>query len=249
MINIKKILLSIMNIINIPISLLLITGLIWFILPNIQFTNIGQIILNEISNTTIFYITLGSGILWLTFFILSKVFSSSLSSKFKNFFIHLNTWVIALWAITLCVFTFVSTEIQIKEFELTNTRKIGIGVTFVLLFICFIVASKLGKVVNRRIQSYETAKEMNVIGRGSIIWTNILKLFEILFPQVLVLLLICFCLSWNVATYFIVVLCAMLIPMFGNIESDFNIRAEIKRNNEIEKNDFINNVAQKVKGE
>ena len=41
----------------------------------------------------------------------------------------------------------------------------------------------------------------------------------------------------------------MLIPMFGNIESDFNIRAEIKRNNEIEKNNFINNVAQKVKGE
>ena len=41
----------------------------------------------------------------------------------------------------------------------------------------------------------ENAKEINTVGRSSIIITNILKLIEILFPEVLILSLMCFCVS------------------------------------------------------
>ena len=155
----------------------------------------------------------------------------------------------ALVAIALSVATFVMVEVKVTEFELTNLRKIGIGVSFVLLFIFYIFSSKVSKIINRRIQAYENAKELNVVGRGSIIFTNILKLLEILFPEVLVLLLICFCLSWNVAAYFIVVLVAMLIPMIGNIDCDLNTRAEIKRNKQIEEDKFVEKVADNMRGE
>ena len=155
----------------------------------------------------------------------------------------------ALVAIALAITTFVMVEIEVTEFDLTNLRKIGIGVSFVLLFIFYIFSSKISKIINRKIQSYENAKELNVVGRSSIIFTNILKLLEILFPEVLVLLLICFCLSWNVAAYFIVVLVAMLIPMIGNIDCDLNTRAEIKRLNQVKEDKFVEKVANNIKGE
>lgn len=155
----------------------------------------------------------------------------------------------ALVAIALSVATFVMVEVKVTEFELTNLRKIGIGVSFVLLFIFYIFSSKVSKIINRRIQAYENAKELNVVGRSSIIFTNILKLLEILFPEVLVLLLICFRLSWNVAAYFIVVLVAMLIPMIGNIDCDLNTRAEIKRLNQVKEDKFVEKVADNMRGE
>ena len=101
----------------------------------------------------------------------------------------------ALVAIALSVATFALVDIKGTEVDIGNVRKIGIGVSFVLLFIFYIFSNKVSKIINRRIQAYENAKELNVVGRGSIIFTNILKLLEILFPEVLVLLLICFCLS------------------------------------------------------
>ena len=155
----------------------------------------------------------------------------------------------ALVAIALAITTFVMVEIEVTEFDLTNLRKIGIGVSFVLLFIFYIFSNKISKIINRKIQSYENAKELNVVGRSSIIFTNILKLLEILFPEVIVLVLICSCLGWNVATSFAIVLVAMLIPMIGNIDCDFNTRAEIKRNKQIEEDKFAEKVADNMRGE
>ena len=102
----------------------------------------------------------------------------------------------ALVAIALTIVTFIMTkQLTSEEVEIKLARKLGIGICSLSLLIFHIVSGKLNKVINRRIQAYETAKEIGAAGRSSIIWTNILKLFEIFFPEILVLLIICFCVS------------------------------------------------------
>ena len=245
----RSILLMLANILILPLAIALTTGIVWYSLPALQVSVIGNWLLSFLTPTAIFWITIGSAIGFTLLYVLIKIFGKYQKAKVKNFFLHLTTWLMALVAIALSVATFVMVEVKVTEFELTNLRKIGIGVSFVLLFIFYIFSSKVSKIINRRIQAYENAKELNVVGRGSIIFTNILKLLEILFPEVLVLLLICFCLSWNVAAYFIVVLVAMLIPMIGNIDCDLNTRAEIKRNKQIEEDKFVEKVADNMRGE
>lgn len=245
----RAILLMLANILILPLSIALTTGIVWYSLPAIQVSVIGNWLLSFLTPTAIFWITIGSAIGFTLLYVLIKIFGKYQKAKVKNFFLHLTTWLMALVAIALSVATFVMVEVKVTEFELTNLRKIGIGVSFVLLFIFYIFSSKVSKIINRRIQAYENAKELNIVGRGSIIFTNVLKLLEILFPEVLVLLLICFCLSWNVAAYFIVVLVAMLIPMIGNIDCDLNTRAEIKRNKQIEEDKFVEKVADNMRGE
>lgn len=245
----KQILLVISSIINLPLAILTTFGIIWFSLPNLQTLMINDWNLTFLNNTLVFWVTLSSGIISLTLYILIKIFSKYQSAKFRNFMTHLITWLIALVAIGLAVTTFILTEISEKEFMLQNWQKISIGICFILMFIFHIFSNKISKIVNRKIQSYENAKELNVIGRSSIIFTNILKLLEILFPEVIVLVLICSCLGWNVATSFVIVLVAMLIPMIGNIDCDFNTRAEIKRLNQIKEDKFAEKVASNMRGE
>lgn len=245
----RSILLMLANLINLPIAMLLTFGVIWYTLPALQSSTIGTWVLSFLTPTAIFWITISCAILFVALIVITKIFSKYQKAKTKNFFVHLTTWLMALVAIALSVATFALVDIKGTEVDIGNVRKIGIGVSFVLLFIFYIFSNKVSKIINRRIQAYENAKELNVVGRGSIIFTNILKLLEILFPEVLVLLLICFCLSWNVATYFIVVLVAMLIPMIGNIDCDLNTRAEIKRNKQIEEDKFAEKVADNMRGE
>ena len=245
----RSILLMLANILILPLAIALTVGIVWYSLPAIQVSVIGNWLLSFLTPTAIFWITIGSAIGFTLLYVLTKIFSKYQKAKIKNFFIHLTTWLMALVAIALSVATFALVDIKGTEVDIGNVRKIGIGVSFVLLFIFYIFSNKVSKIINRRIQAYENAKELNVVGRGSIIFTNILKLLEILFPEVLVLLLICFCLSWNVATYFIIVLVAMLIPMIGNIDCDLNTRAEIKRNKQIEEDKFAEKVADNMRGE
>lgn len=245
----RAILLMLANILILPLSITLTAGIVWYSLPALQVSVIGNWLLSFLTPTAIFWITIGSAIGFTLLYVLIKIFGKYQKAKVKNFFLHLTTWLMALVAIALSVATFALVDIKGTELEIGNARKIGIGVSFVLLFIFYIFSNKVSKIINRRIQAYENAKELNVVGRGSIIFTNILKLLEILFPEVLVLLLICFCLSWNVATYFIIVLVAMLIPMIGNIDCDLNTRAEIKRNKQIEEDKFVEKVADNMRGE
>ena len=245
----RSILLMLANILILPLAIALTTGIVWYSLPALQISVIGNWLLSFLTPTAIFWITIGSAIGFTLLYVLIKIFGKYQKAKVKNFFLHLTTWLMALVAIALSVATFALVDIKGTELEIGNVRKIGIGVSFVLLFIFYIFSNKVSKIINRRIQAYENAKELNVVGRGSIIFTNILKLLEILFPEVLVLLLICFCLSWNVAAYFIVVLVAMLIPMIGNIDCDLNTRAEIKRNKQIEEDKFVEKVADNMRGE
>lgn len=244
----KSILLALATIINLPIALVMTFGLVWFSLPSLQELMINKWQVSFLSNTLVFWVTIGCAITFVALYVITKIFSKYQKAKVKNFIVHLISWLMALVAIGLAITTFILTEVSEKEFTLENWQKISIGVCFVLMFIFHIFSSKVSKIINRKIQAYENAKELNVIGRSSIIFTNILKLLEILFPEVIILVLICSCLGWNVATSFVIVLVAMLIPMIGNIDCDFNTRAEIKRLNQVKEDKFVEKVANNIKG-
>ena len=112
-----------------------------------------------------------------------------------------------------------------------------------------IFSGKISKMINRKIQAYEDSKELNTSGRSSIIWINMLKLFEIIFPEMLILLLLCVMLSWNVAGYFTMLLIGFTIPMIGNIICDFTIKKEIAKINKEKHQQLVNDVADKIKGD
>ena len=119
-----------------------------------------------------------------------------MSAKVKNFFIHLNTWTMGLVAIALAVATFALVNpLTAEEVIITMPKKITIGIGIVLLTLFHIFAGKVSKIVDRKIQAYDTAKEMNTVGRSSVVFMNILKLLEILFPEMIVIVLLCLCVS------------------------------------------------------
>ena len=151
--------------------------------------------------------------------------------------------------IGLVIATFILNQSITNDVIIANVRKIGIGICLLLLIVFHLLTDKINRLVNRRLQAYETAKEVGAVGRSSIIFTNILKVFEMLFPEVLVLLIICFCTSWNVASYFIVILVACVFPLLGNIECDINIRRKAKADKEAEQNKIAELTAKKMKEE
>lgn len=246
----KKILLTILRYFTVPLTFLTSFGLTWFLLPLAKDTVIGKGILKVFSNTAIFWITLSSAILLTTFIILNIIFNKSPKAKTKNLVIHTNTWVAGLVGIFMALSTFILTNPIIAEgISITIPKKIAIGIDVVLLVIFHVFSEKLNRIINRRIQAYETAKEMNVVGRSSIIWVNILKLVEILFPEILILGLLCLMLSWDVSSYFTVLLISFVIPIIGNIICDFNTRTEIIDKKEKEHKRLVDDVANSIKGE
>lgn len=245
----KGILYTITNIILIPVLLLLTFGILWYTLPNIGYTKLGLFILKYINNNIIFWVTIILLGTTLILFILQKLFGRQIKAKYKNFYIHLITWLICLLSIGLSIYTFVTINPLISnQLEINIPRKISIGVIIGILTIYHIFSNKISKIVNRRIQAYETAKESNIIGRSSVVFTNILKLLELFFPEFIMLSLLSFCVSWNIASYFIIILIVTLIPMIGNIICDFNIRNEIKIKNELERDLLVQKISNNIKG-
>ena len=215
-----------------------------------QTTIIGTTISSALSSQAIFWITIGCAITMVIVGLLQRILFRYDSAKFKNFFVHLNTWLLAVVIIGLSIATFVLVNpLVATEVVISIPRKISIGVSLIALVLFHIFSTKLSKIINRRIQAYENAKELNVVGRGSVIFTNLLKLLEVAFPEIVILLLLCFCVSWNVASYFIIILVASVIPMLGNIECDFNTRKEIQFRNKMENDKFAQQVADKMKGD
>lgn len=246
----KIILAILLGIIVTAASLVAATGVMWYILPSLQITVVGQFILKTFSETAILWITIGCSIGTLVFGILQRILILNMSAKFKNFFVHLNSWLLGILILGLAIMTFVLVNpLVANEVVISVPRKISIGIALVALVLFHIFSKKLSVIINRRIQAYENAKELNVVGRGSVIFTNLLKIFEIFFPELVVLLLLCFCVSWNIASYFITILVASVFPLLGNIECDFNTRREIRRKNAREKDELARNVAKHVKGE
>lgn len=244
----RKIITMVCNILLLPISILLMIGLVWYTLPELANTSMGQSILSIFSTTAIFWITLGSAILFMTLLITKEIISRDISSKLCNFFTHTTSWVMGLVGIALAIATFVMINPLIaNEVTITSPRKISIGICLALLIGFHIFSTKLSKIINRKIQSYVNAKEMGVAGRSSVIVVNLLRLLEVSFPELIILALLCFCVSWNVACYFIVILACSLIPVIGNIVCDFKARREVRMLKKLQENAFADKVANNLK--
>lgn len=243
----KSIMFWFLNILSIPLTAITSLGIVWYILPLGEGLQIYDFINKHISTPLRFWLTVGCGFLLLITMILQIFFGKEQKSKVKNFFLHINTWIACLISTAFAIASFAVNNISTEGIEIGIPQKIMIGIDIVFLLCFHIFAGKISKVLNRKIQAYENSKEINVIGRSSIIVINLLKLLELIFPEMLVLLLLCLMLSWNVAGYFTMLLIGFTIPIIGNIICDFNARKEIAKLNEEKRQKLVNDVANKMK--
>lgn len=245
----KAILFWIFNLLSIPLTIICSLGVVWYILPLTEGLQIYDFINNYISTALRFWLTVGSGFLLLIILIAQIVISKEQKSKVKNFFLHLDTWLVCLISTVFAVSSFAMNSINTEGIAIGIPQKIIIGVDIVLLLFFHVFSGKISKVLNRKIQAYETSREMNVVGRSSIVWINLLKLLELIFPEMLILLLLCLMLSWNIAGYFTMLLIGFTIPIIGNIICDFNARKEIIKINKKNHENLVNDIANKIKKE
>ena len=244
----KSLLLWVMNIISIPLTILTSLGIVWYILPLGQGLQVYDFINQHTTPQLRFWITVGSGALLLIIIILQLLFNNQ-KSKIKNFFIHINTWIACIISTVFAIASFAINTISTEGIQIGLPQKIIIGIDTIFLLMFHIFSGKISKAINRKIQAYEDSKELNTTGRSSIVWVNLLKLFEIIFPEMLILLLLCVMLSWNVAGYFTMLLIGFTIPMIGNIICDFTIKKEIAKINKEKHQQLVNDVADKIKGD
>lgn len=243
----KQISLWVARILSVLATLVVSFGVVWYILPLSSGLQIYDFINTYISTTLRFWLTIGSGLLLIVTTVLQIIFGRDSNSKINNFFIHTNTWIACIISTVFAIMSFAVNTISTEGIEIGVPQKIIIGVDVVFLLMFHIFAGKLSKVINRKIQAYENSKEMSAVGRSSILWINLLKLLELIFPEMLVLLLLALMLSWNVAGYFTMLLIGFTIPLVGNIICDFIARKEIIRKNKKEHEKLVIDVAKKIK--
>lgn len=244
---IKFILSFICNLILIPLLICLTICTTWYILPEFQNTFIGEWLQNQFPDQT-FLITsimiLGCFIL---FFILAKIFKVIKSSKINNFYTHLVTWMLSLLLLAESLFTFfMSKDLSSLSFNLTLIRKVGIVMGGICLLLYGIISPKFKSIVDRKIQAYDTAKELNVKGRSSIIWVHILKTFDFCFPEIILMITLCFAFNFSISLYFIYIMLSFVFPIAGNIICDFRMRKEAVRVEQEKIDAQINSTAEAV---
>lgn len=244
----KKVLILIINIIIALMTPFLTFGVLWFTLENLKETVIGEFILRNLSSTSIFWITISLAVVLVLLLVIKFILRNQLSAKVNNLFIHLSTWISCVIMVGLTAVTFyLVTPLTTNPIDINKAKKIGIGVILLLLVSFHIVSSKVYPIIERKLNAYDTAIEMNTIGRGSVVFNNILKLVQLILPEILILILLCMITSWNISNYFVLILVACLVPVLGNIVSDFNTRAEIKISNKKKEDEMIKKIANKVK--
>ena len=246
----KKVLLHIINIILIPILITATFGISWYVLPSIQLSGLGIKIASILSETNLFFIILSSIIASIGLKILNLFISKPIKAKVRNFYNHIHAWLITLSIVTATIYGFVFINpLFVESLEITITRKIGIGITLGALILMRVVSNKIHNIVNRKIQTYETAKELNTQGRSSIIFVNVLKIFEFMFPEMLTLLLLSLFVSWNISSYFIAILVACFVIFVNKIAVDLITRNELKEIKEQEQNALAKKISDNMKGE
>ena len=102
----RNILVIILNILSIPLTVLTAAGLVWYSLPMFATTEFGILITANLSSTAIFWITLGCAIGVIVIYTLQLILNKYAPAKFKNFFIHLNSWLVAIVGVCLSIYTF-----------------------------------------------------------------------------------------------------------------------------------------------
>lgn len=181
------------------------------------------------------------------FGILGKILNAIKSSKLNNFYTHVITWLIAICLVIEALFTFfVAGTLATTAFELNLTRKISIGVGVLCMALYGLLHKKLGKLIDRKIQAYDTAKELNANGRSSVIWVNILKTLDFVFPEVVLLIVLCFAFNFEISLYFIFILTSFIIPIIGNMVCDKRVKKEAVRRAEEEREVVVNETAEAV---
>ena len=217
----------------IPITLALTVCLCWYLLPAVRTTDIGLWLIENITEQGIFITTVAGVGCLILFTILTKVFHVIKSSKVNNFCLHILTWLLALVLVAeTCYIFFAADTLKAAEFELTLVRKICLGCGMLMMMLYCMLHKKLGKLVDRKIQAYDTAKELNANGRSSVIWVNILKTIDFIFPEFILLLMLCFSFSFEVSLYFIIMMGAFLLPIIGNMICDKRVKKEAIRREE-----------------
>ena len=202
----------------------------WYVLPAIQTTQLGILILDYLSNDQIkifsIYLILGTAF----FYIMGKIFTVIKCSKALNFYTHWVSWLLALSLIFEAGYTFIaSNTIHSTAIDLNLIRKFGILTCSIALLLYAIIAPKIRRLVDRRIQAYDTAKELNAEGRSSIVFMQILKCFDFICPEIFLLIALCFAFNWSISLYFIYIICSFILPILGNMICDYRVRREAKR--------------------
>ena len=178
---------------------------------------------------------------------MGKVFNVIRNSRSNNFYTHLLTWIMALFLVAESGYAFVASgDILATQISLNMVRKIGILSCAFALLLYALIAPKVRKLVDRRIQAYDTAKELNAKGRSSVVGMQILKCFDFICPEIFLLIALCFAFDWEISLYFVFIICAFILPLMGNMICDKRVKREADRNQREERETLVNEVANAV---
>lgn len=229
--NIIKFILSfICYIVFIPCVLASTLGLTWYVLPQFRATYLGMYLGNLVGVNSIMLITIILCCATILFMILGKVFTVIKKSKCLNFYTHLVTWLTSFLLALEAGYVFIASEaIQTVAINLDLGRKIGILSCVVGMLLYAILAPKFRVLINRRIQAYDTAKELNANGRSSVVFMQMLKCFDFIFPEIFLLIALCFAFNWEISLYFIYIIVSFILPIIGNIICDKRVKKEAIR--------------------
>ena len=245
---IKFILSFICYVVLIPLLLAATVCLTWYVLPDFRTTIAGKWISAQFPDNSMLMV---SGVIIgciLLFFILGKIFRVVKNSKANNLYAHVVSWILALSLAAESLFTLFTTEslISITYFEFTMIRKIGIVAGGVALLLYSILAPKIRRLVDRKIQAYDTAKELNANGRSSIVGVQILKALDFCCPELILMTVLCFAFDFSIALYFIYIIVAFAIPIVGNMICDYRVKREAVRREQEKADAQVNATAEAV---
>ena len=202
----------------------------WYLLSGASGTEVGKFILGYVNDEQIFIISICIWVFTVLCVILGKILTLIKSSKILNFQTHVITWILSLAMVAETSYVFIVTEsFSTMEIDLSNIRKISVGIIILFMFIYTIITPKVKVLVNRRIQAYDTAKELNMKARSSSVFMHLLKAIDFLCPELLLLVLLCFVFNLEVSIYFIYLLIALVSPIIGNIICDRRVKKEYDR--------------------
>ena len=178
---------------------------------------------------------------------MGKVFVVIKNSKALNFYTHLISWILALVLAAEAIYAFIASDaIHSAALELDLVRKIGLLACGVAMLLYAIIAPKVRKLVDRRIQAYDTAKELNADGRSSVVGMQFLKCLDFICPEIFLMIALCFAFNWAISLYFIFIICSFIIPIIGNIVCDKRVKIEARKRKEQERETLVNEVANAV---
>lgn len=219
----------------------------WYLLPAFQTTDLGILFRDFVGADSIALMFIIIGAICVFLFMFGKLFTVIKNSKALNFYTHLLTWLLAIALVAEAGYSFVaSSAIQAAAIELNLVRKIGILACGVSMLLYAIIAPKVRILVNRKIQAYDTAKELNANGRSSVVWMQILKCFDFICPELFLLIALCFAFNWEVSLYFIFLICAFVIPIIGNMVCDGRVKKEAVRKEQEKQDAQVNATAEAV---